>query len=368
MTVITKFRQLGIEKLKTPDEANLMRAQIDAAKKLLPQIVKDRNERWDYAFEGNWAYVEASIKAGELWNAVGNKREFHRPSETTENTAVSTIDAGFKDSKDATVCSRLASYDGVWKEQDVEDYKNECDDTHKQPSLGGLYMYWKKITGAEDDSKPWLRFYQVWNFMKLDDRFGIEHPGMIPPQVMMNLNYYYTELGDLVVDLFAGGGSTVDVCNAEDRDYGGRECEAFDIEPVREDILQWDVVANGLPSFDNAKMIFLDPPYWRQKKGEYSAHETNMANMPLDVFHNALEKIVRESRKRAEIVALIIGPTQQNWAIEDHAAEMMHRVGVPWKRIQVPYSTQQHGGDYVRRAKESKQWLYLARDLMIWQA
>ena len=204
--------------------------------------------------------------------------------------------------------------------------------------------------------------------MKLDDRFGIEHPGMIPPQIMMNLNYYYTGPEDLVVDLFAGGGSTVDVCHAKDKDYGGRNCEAFDIEPVRDDILRWDVVANGLPAFEDAKMIFLDPPYWKQKKGEYSGHETNMANMPLDVFHDALERVVRDSMKRAEIVALIIGPTQQDWKRTYHAAEMVHRIGVPWEIIQVPYSTQQHGGDYVRRAKESKQWLYLSRDLMIWRA
>ena len=138
MGELTKFKQLGIEKLKTPDEANLMRAQIEAAKKLLPQVVKDRNERWDYAFEGNWAYVEASIKAGELWNAVESRATQGTRTDITSKyiSKLSTADAGFKNSVDATMCSRLASFDGMWKEKDIEDYKNECDDYHKQPSLG----------------------------------------------------------------------------------------------------------------------------------------------------------------------------------------------------------------------------------------
>ena len=366
---ITSWKELNIELAKTPEDANLLRAKIDAARKILPQVVKDRNLRWDYAFDGNWAYVEASIKAGELWNAVEDKASAGRQWDNSKliSNKISSADAGFKNSVDATMCSRLATYDGVWTEQEIDDYKNNCDDYHKLPSLGGLYAYWKQVTGAEDDSRPWLRFYQVWNFMKADTRFGLEHPGMIPAQIMMNLSYYYTNTGDLVVDLFGGGGSTLDVCKSDNPDFGARRCSIYDIAPVRQDIEQWDVVANGLPAVDNIKMMFLDPPYWKQKRGEYSGDETNLANMKLGVFHNALEKIVRESIDAAEIVALIIGPTQENWNITDHAAEMICRIGVPWKRIQVPYSTQQHGGDYVRRAKENKQWLYLARDLMIWK-
>lgn len=224
------------------------------------------------------------------------------------------------------------------------------------------------IRGEDDKDRPWLRVYQVWNFQELDTRYGKQHPGQIPPQVMMNLNYYYTQPGDLVVDPFGGGGSTLDVCTADDDDYGGRKCRTYDIEPVRDDIKRWDVVKSGLPEFPHAKLLFLDPPYWKQKQGEYSAHETNMANLPLARFHNELEKIVRTGLKRADLVALIVGPTQENWELSDHGLEMVRRIGVPWKYISVPYSTQQHGGNFVNIAKENRQWLYLIRHLLIWKA
>ena len=231
---------------------------------------------------------------------------------------------------------------------------------------------WRKVTQGLPDSggmggeKPWLRYYQVWNFQEADKRFGVTHPGQIPAQVIMNLNYYYTKPGDLVVDLFGGGGSTLDVCLAKDPDFGGRECRIFDIDPAREDITRWDVVKSGLPKFPHARLLFLDPPYWKQKKGDYGPDKTNMANLTLGEFHDELEKVITAGFHRSDIVALIIGPTQENWELIDHAAEMIVRIGVPWKRIQVPYSTQQHGGNYVLNAQKEKQWLYLARDLMLW--
>lgn len=367
MTELIKPSKYDIDKLQSPEEANILRAQIDAATKLLPQVVQDRQKRWKYAFDGNWSYIEASIKAGELWNNIEDKASpggdrFSKHSQNFAN-AISSSAAGFKTSQDATMCSRLATMHS----EDVRTYKDDCEDSDKLPSLGGLYMWWKKLNGIEDEDRPWLRVYQVWNFMRLDDRFGIGHPGNIPGQVNMNLNYYYTEPGDLIVDLFAGGGTTLDVCKWDDDDYGNRRCLAYDIDPKRPDIKKWDVVKDGLPEFDFAKMIFLDPPYWKQKRGAYSSEETNLANMPLRKFHDELYQIIVACLPRAEHVALIIGPTQQNWMFYDHAATMIEQVGVPEYRIQVPYSTQQHGGDYVRRAKEKKKWLYLSRDLLIYR-
>jgi len=218
----------------------------------------------------------------------------------------------------------------------------------------------------EDSGQSWLRVYNIWSFAYLDARFGSGHPGNIPGQVNMNLNYYYTQPGDLVVDLFAGGGTTLDVCNYDDDAFGNRVCLAYDINPTRADIQRWDVVKNGLPDFPYARLVFLDPPYWKQKRGGYGDEPTNLANMELDDFNAALEKIIKDSLQRADLVALIIGATQHGHDFVDHASEFVRRVGPPIQRIIVPYTTQQYGGAHVQRAKSGRYMLNIYRDLLIW--
>jgi hypothetical protein len=370
MSELSTIRDVGseIELAKTPEEANVIRAKIDAARRLLPQIIKDRLERFGYAFEGNWAYIEASIKAGELWNSLEDKRgRGERLEVKSQKIAISATDAGFASSQDATICSRLAEMD----EEDIHTYKEDCRDSDKLPTLGGLYRWWKELFGVEDEGRPWLRVYNVWNFGKLDDRFGIGYPGNIPGQINMNLNYYYTAPGDLIVDLFAGGGTTLDVCKWDDDDFGNRQCLAYDIEPARPDIIQWDLVKDGLPTFEDARLIFLDPPYWKQKKGDYSIHETNLANLGLDEFHVALTGIIQNCLSRADYVALIIGSSEflgGDRRGKDHASEVLKLVkGELIQRIIVPYTTQQYAAHDVIRAKGEKYMLNLYRDLMIWK-
>jgi hypothetical protein len=311
---------------------------------------------WDMAWLEGMRHTGGLIASGQEAGTILSHREQKRVS--SSKLRLEDLDI---EKDESSRWQRLATIDPEdWRTFDEEFYA-----ARREPTLTAALRL--ADTGEVDERRPWLRLYQVWNFQLADPAFGLEHPGRIPGQIVQNLNYYYTEPGDLVVDLFAGGGVTIDVCRAADDDYGRRKCEAFDIEPRRRDIKQWDVVKLGLPPFEPARLLFLDPPYWRQKQGEYSGHETNLANMSLAMFHDELEKVVVAGLGRADLVALIIGPTQENWEIADHAAEMIRRIGVPWKRIQVPYSTQQHGGNYVRIAKEAKQWLYLARDLMLWK-
>jgi DNA modification methylase len=55
-----------------------------------------------------------------------------------------------------------------------------------------------------------------------------------------NLLYMYTQPWQIVVDPFAGGGSTIDVCKKRLRRYW-----ASDRQPIveRRDIRQWDILA-----------------------------------------------------------------------------------------------------------------------------
>ncbi len=79
--------------------------------------------------------------------------------------------------------------------------------------------------------------------------------GRTPAWVLWNLLQRYTREGDLVVDPFAGGGTTLDVA----RDLG-RRALGYDIAPTRDDIFRAD--ARRVPLEDGvADFAFLDPPY-----------------------------------------------------------------------------------------------------------
>lgn len=89
-----------------------------------------------------------------------------------------------------------------------------------------------------------------------DQRLGIKHPGNIPGQFVMNMVHYFTDIGDMVVDPMAGGGSTMDACLVM-----GRECLSYDLSPTRYEIIQHDL-SDGFPQTNKKiSLIFLDPPY-----------------------------------------------------------------------------------------------------------
>ena len=310
--------------------------------------------------------VRAIVKAGRQWAVDPRRRKRgHSKSQNSEISQNGEIgwEIAFFNAQDASISERC----GQLHDEDVRTYLENIEPP-KHPTQHGIYSIWREMFGSGNDARPWLRVYNVWGFQSPDPALGQEHPGQIPGQIMQNLNWYYTEPGDLVVDMFAGGGSTIDVCGAKDDDYGNRKCKAYDIRPARDDIKKWDVVSKGLPpGIGDAALVFLDPPYWKQKKGEYSEDATNLANLSLAEFHVELAKIIKAARATAKTTALIIGATQEGNLFHDHAAEIISRVGIPSARIIVPYQTQQYEAFSVARAKEQKQFLNLYRDLLIWK-
>ena len=86
---------------------------------------------------------------------------------------------------------------------------------------------------------------------KGDPRFE----GATPAYVIWNLLERYTREADLVVDPFAGGGTTLDVARE-----GKRRALGYDVHPTRADIFNAD--ARKLPLEDaTADFVFMDPPY-----------------------------------------------------------------------------------------------------------
>src|SRR5271163_3491079 len=72
-------------------------------------------------------------------------------------------------------------------------------------------------SNALDNSPPESRqHFDVWSFTKADNA-NSSYFGRMPPQIVENLLWFYTDPGSIVFDPFAGGGTTIDVCKAMGR-------------------------------------------------------------------------------------------------------------------------------------------------------
>src|SRR5688572_19385461 len=82
------------------------------------------------------------------------------------------------------------------------------------------------------------------------------YKGATPSYVIWNLLQRYTKEKDLVIDCFAGSGTTLDVA----RDLN-RKALGYDVHPTRKDIFRVD--ARKLPPelTNKVDFVFIDPPY-----------------------------------------------------------------------------------------------------------
>lgn len=220
------------------------------------------------------------------------------------------------------------------------------------------------------DFTPFL--YNLWNSSK-DNK--MTHFGNVPASFTENLLYYYTDTFDTVYDPFAGGGTTIDVCKKWMRRY-----YVADRKPIparEEEIKKWDI-KDGLPNDlpNNIKLVYLDPPYWKQAENQYSKDKEDLANMPLDKFYDGIMMFMKNIKKKLAKdgkIALIIQGSQwkNNLVLEDHAFEiskMMDKIGFKiQQRIICPYSTEQYNAQQVNKAKDNKICLQTYRDLIVYE-
>lgn len=122
-----------------------------------------------------------------------------------------------------------------------------------------------------------------------DTPMGIPgYAGATPAYVIWNVLSRYTRAGDLVVDPFCGGGTTIDVARSLERRALG-----YDLQPQRPDIFRAD--ARSLPIEDGkVDFVFMDPPYSTHL--EYSAADECIGG--LDAFEpgyfEAMEQVFAE--------------------------------------------------------------------------
>lgn len=227
---------------------------------------------------------------------------------------------------------------------------------------------------ATDFTPP---IYNIWK--QQDKTPGASHFGNSETRWVDNLLYLYTNLFDIVVDPFAGGGSTIDVCKKRLRRYW-----VGDRKPVVErekEIRRHDLIAAdgsvSLPDlrgrWGDVRLVYLDPPYWRQAQGQYSNDATDLANVDLETFNAYLSGIINGFAKKLSnaYIALIIQPTQWNAddrRVVDHVADMLRLVKAPLHmRYSVPYESQQYNAQQVEWTKQNRRCLVLTREIIVWE-
>ena len=256
----------------------------------------------------------------------------------------------------------------------------------KQPTVAG---WLKKFIGfgkfsksdkdfALFDEEGWTPpLYTKWTPSKNSNE--VKHPGNSPEEFVHNLMWMCTKPYDVVLDLFAGGGSTVDACLKR-----SRRVWASDIapKPGREhEIREHDITA-GLPKgvpWESVRLAYLDPPYWRQLQGQYTDKPNDLSNLGINAFHDTLETLLRslaEKLSSGARIALLIQPTQ--WKADDkeciqfHDVEMQCRMRdcvdarLEWL-IQTPYATEVCTPQMVSWAQSNKRPLSISRTLTVWQ-
>jgi hypothetical protein len=228
-----------------------------------------------------------------------------------------------------------------------------------------------QLSDAEHATDFDVPIYNVWKQQSRSE--GSSHFGNSEVRWVDNLLYFYTEPFDVVLDPFAGGGSTIDICKKRFRRY-----MVSDRKPIVErekEIRQHDLKDGPLkpPQWKDVKLVYLDPPYWIQAEGQYSNDADDLGNQSLQDFTQNLSRIIADYAKKLSdaYIALIIQPTQ--WkaperAFTDHIGDMLRSIKLPVDmRYSVPYESQQCTAQMVDWAKEHKTCLVLTREIVVWR-
>lgn len=214
--------------------------------------------------------------------------------------------------------------------------------------------------------------YNVWRQKSKSD--DVKHFGNTEPRWLDNLLYLYTKPFDVVIDPFAGGGSTIEACKKRMRRYLVSDRKP---KPSREKEIRCHDITAGLlkpPQWKDVSLVYLDPPYWKQAEGEYSSDPSDLANMPIEQFNEVLSGLIAAYGEKLETgsrIALVIQPTQWNAPerrFTDHIGDMLRFVKLPVEmRFSVPYESQQCNAQMVEWAKKEKQCLVLTREIIVWR-
>lgn len=210
------------------------------------------------------------------------------------------------------------------------------------------------------------RPFDVWNFAQCMPIAGDEsYAGRIPGQILLNLLWFFTKQGDLVIDPMAGGGTTVDACLLLNR-----KCYGYDITPSRKDISEHDITSSEI-NMRKADLVFLDPPYFKKKAKEYKLPKKYLTKEGFMGFANSWVDFCQAVAKPGSIVALLISDfvdytnPEQSIFSDEYAALFESNGFERLYKISCDLSTEQYKGHDVADAREAKKLLIRGRELYI---
>jgi hypothetical protein len=364
----------GVEQIQAEDLGNLSDAEI-----MREAITRNASHGQQLSRQ------DKAREAGRLWKAFENLEPGEREKEIAELLAIN-VKTVQRATKDARKEEKQVMQEKVWQLHLSCLSQRQITDATGVPvqTINGWLSDFGQLSifgqpPSRTDAQPWgsIQHFDVWSFASNDREGGGQQSyfGACPPQIMENLLWLYTEPGkSVVVDLFAGSGTTLEVSHRMGRRAWVSDIRGNHYSPHL-DIHQHDATT-GWPGDAPAKvdLLFLDPPYWKQAAGRYSSEPGELAEMTLPDFNKAWAKLLTDCKSRLSVggkIAYIISPTEdkEGGVVVDHAMEMAaaamsigYRIH---RRIIVTYQTQQATGQQVTWARENRRLLKLYRDLII---
>src|SRR3954467_5702129 len=118
------------------------------------------------------------------------------------------------------------------------------------------------------------------------------YKGATPSYIIWNLLQRYTKEREMVVDCFAGSGTTLDVA----RDLN-RKALGYDVHPTRKDIFRVD--ARKLPPelTNKADFVFIDPPYSTHLDYGPDPRDIGKLSAASGEYYTAMEQAFREAHR-----------------------------------------------------------------------
>ncbi|MFW9874338.1 MAG: DNA methyltransferase [Candidatus Thorarchaeota archaeon] len=182
------------------------------------------------------------------------------------------------------------------------------------------------------DGKEWLKLsISVWNIVKTPEERKLNHPAMFPVELCERLIKIFTKEGEIVLDPFAGSGSTIIGANKNNRKAVGFEINKEFISLFKSRLEQKRIISNfgetkkakkykffnkncnqitDLLKPESVDLCLTSPPYWdilRMKRTAdykearpYSEEESDLGN--IEDYNNFLLELKKIFQKIYEIL------------------------------------------------------------------